>query len=166
MSSQSNLPARMRPTRTGNNAMRKAFFMATVFVVSLLSSCATPPKPHIQRFKGNWTVGAAFSWFVPDGSTTTYFLSGQNIPPEVDKHLSTQSHPDPRSESGESSTVHLVFDGYLNPQPPERQPVPVLAELDVYKLIQYGPAHGPNEPTLPHTLARQLSQASQRKSRL
>jgi hypothetical protein len=114
--------------------MTKIFFavLLSLLFTSCIASQNGAKRTHVE---GHWTEGAVYSWFKPIDSKTIYWFTASNLPKKFESYWRTlPSHPDSDSESGNSVSIYMNFDGVLYDDPT----LPLKA-IRVTQLYSYGP---------------------------
>ncbi|MEO7101200.1 MAG: hypothetical protein ABI162_17745 [Luteolibacter sp.] len=114
-------------------------FIATILAIAsvgVLAGCVSPSQvSEPTRFSGHWSVGPAYSWFIPLGTNDNWDFDPAEVGKPVLDFMHAQSEY-PTSHDGPETSVYLVVDGNLatSSQFSKRQ------KLHVRKIISYAPA--------------------------
>jgi hypothetical protein len=75
----------------------------------------TPPdSPVVRHYVGHWSVGPAYSWFTPVGSSVPYSVEVSELPVAVREQLYSQPKHQTYSDGPEAS-VYLEIEGRISP---------------------------------------------------
>jgi hypothetical protein len=108
----------------------------------LISGCATrQSNPELvtkpaqgvvnQQFSGHWSVGLAYSWFTPLGTTKLYWIDSAELPKEARNLLDIQ--PSHATLDGPEVSLFMTLGGYLAPDAPLKS----LQQLHVLKVNDF-----------------------------
>lgn len=110
--------------------------------VLIFSGCAPSLQySGSQQFSGHWSIGPAYSWFTPTGSSEHFIIEVSEIP-EAARNLIQSQPTHPTWSDGPESSIYLTVDGFLEPVSPVQFPnQPLLQQLHVQKVTGVEPPH-------------------------